>query len=447
MTTIKNLHKRNLSLRKKYALSLLVRVALFTYLLIVLTHRFWLPFAADFLVLQNQPRHAELIVVATPFRPRFLYALNLFKKGYANQILLVGDTRIKTHWSGKTSLALAKAEAIKQGIPEAIIHTQHSTGTRADALQAKSLMSALGLKSALIISDPYNMRRLAMIFDHIFDESSMEITLISTDQKRDIPDNWWISPHAFVYVIKEWVKFPINYYLLNFQAPKEIQQPQERAEKPPEKFLQPKLDSDDIFSNQLPQNLFRLIRFKIGEFLVVDENGATPDAVITPLLTPHALACYQAGHCKKVFLFSGASGYIRNTMKEGEIRAEIDSRAQKLGIKAEDFKVTPYAVGDAYQTTHLLNQFMDENKLKIVNLYLPYYETRKFQFYFKKFLRPEFTVQVKPLESSYQYLLERWLQNTGLGNIFLDQYLLMAHYYFNKFLWSPPTSYGNSKSG
>ena len=61
------------------------------YFFLVFTHRYWLPKAADFLVLQNQPRHADLIVVAAPFRPRFLHALNLFQKGYADQLLLVGD--------------------------------------------------------------------------------------------------------------------------------------------------------------------------------------------------------------------------------------------------------------------------------------------------------------------------------------------------------------------
>jgi hypothetical protein len=58
------------------------RIFLF-YIFIVFTHRLWLPYAADFLAIKNPPQKADLIVVATPFRPRFLYALDLFKKGYA----------------------------------------------------------------------------------------------------------------------------------------------------------------------------------------------------------------------------------------------------------------------------------------------------------------------------------------------------------------------------
>jgi len=79
------------------------------------------------------------------------------------------------------------------GIPVATIHVKHSTGTRADALQAKALLSSLGLKSALVVSDPYNMRRLSMVFDYVFNGSGLKLTLVPTDQKRNFPDYWWLS--------------------------------------------------------------------------------------------------------------------------------------------------------------------------------------------------------------------------------------------------------------
>ena len=81
--------------RAKHFLKLLLLPIFLFYLLIVFTHRFWLPKFADLLVLQNQPHQADIIVVATPFRPRFQHALNLFQKEYADQILLIGDVRIK----------------------------------------------------------------------------------------------------------------------------------------------------------------------------------------------------------------------------------------------------------------------------------------------------------------------------------------------------------------
>ena len=126
-------------------------------------------------------------------------------------------------------------------------------------------------------------------------------------------------------------------------------------------------------------------------------------------------------------------------MEAGEIQTEINNKARELGIYPDDLKMVPYVIGDAYQTAHFLNRFMSENNLRSVNFYLPYYETRKFQFYFERYLNPDLIAQIKPSESSYRHLLEQWIQNTGLGNLYLDQYLTMTHYYFNKFLWSSRT--------
>jgi uncharacterized SAM-binding protein YcdF (DUF218 family) len=399
------------------------------YLFIVFTHRLWLPYAADFLVIKNPPQKADLIVVATPFRPRFLHALDLFKKGYARQILLVGDNRIKTLQNGKTTSELAKQEAIKLGVAESKIHIKHSTGTRTDALQARLLMTSLGLKSTLVLSDPYNMRRLSMVFEKVFQGSGMKLSLASTDQKRKAPDYWWLSPHSFTYVIKEWIKLPINYYLLTSSTTKDIELPKEPIEKLPEKFIEPSFEKDDLFSGNFLQKISHLINFKIGEFLVVDKNKIISDIVITPKLSEKILSCYLEGIFKKIFLFSGGGNYIRDPK-------EIHTQAQKLGIAPGDLTIVSHTLGDAYQTIIFLNLFMKENHLKTANIFLPYHETRKFQFYFKRFSNLDFSAELNPLESKYRHLLEQWRHNTGLANLYLDQYLYMIHYYFNKILWS-----------
>jgi uncharacterized SAM-binding protein YcdF (DUF218 family) len=396
------------------------------YLFIVFTHRFWLPFAADFLVFKNPPQKSDLIVVATPFRPRFSHALELFKQGYAQQILLTGDNRIKTLQNGKTTSGLAKEEAIELGVPESSIHVKHSTGTRTDAVQAKSLMLSLGLKSALVISDPYNMRRLSMIFKNVFKGSGLKLTLATTDQKRNDPDYWWLSSNSFIYVIKEWIKLPLNYYLLFSNTTKDIELPKEPIAEMPEKFIEP---SDDLLSGNLLHKISRFINFKIGEFLVVDESNITSKIVITPKISERVLSCYSEGICKKIYLFYEGSNYIRDPK-------EIQKRAIKLGVNLDDLKIAPHSFGDAYQTTQFLNQFMKVNQFNSVIIFLPYHETKKYQFYFKRFLNSDFTIQLNPLESKYRHLLERWRNNAGLANLYLDQYLHMIHYYFNKILWS-----------
>jgi uncharacterized SAM-binding protein YcdF (DUF218 family) len=408
-----------------------------TYFLILFTYRIWLPLAADFLTIQSSPHQADLIVVATPFRPRFLYAVDLMQKGYAGQILLVGDTRIKEVWSGSSSLDLAKKEAIKLGIPESKIHIKYSTGTRIDAMQAKSLMTSLRVQSALVVSDPYNMRRLSMIFNFVFKDSSFNLTFVPTNQKRDSPDYWWISPHSFVYVIKEWIKLPLNYYLLHSSSTTDLKNiPLEPEDESIGEFNEPKLETKLIYTRNFLPHLIRLIKYKIGEFLVSDQNIKTHSVIITPKLSSNILTCYKNGTCNKIYLLSTTSAYTRAMFDSSELKNKTNSKAEELKIKLDDLIFVPKEIGEVYETTIFLNRFMSKNDLKSAILFLPYYETEKFQFYFRRFLNSELSINIKPLEARYKHLLEQWISNTGLSNIYLDQYLIMAHYYFNKILWT-----------
>jgi hypothetical protein len=102
-----------------------------------------------------------------------------------------------------------------------------------------------------------------------------------------------ISP--FIYVIKEWIKLPLNYYLLTSSTTKDIEPPKEPIEKIPEKFIKPSFEKDDLFSGKFSQKISHLINFKIGEFLVVDENKIISDIAITPKLSEKVSSCYLEG--------------------------------------------------------------------------------------------------------------------------------------------------------
>ncbi|MCH8158079.1 MAG: YdcF family protein, partial [Nitrospinae bacterium] len=314
------------------------------YLLGVLSHRFWLPFAAEYLVLEEEPRSVDLIVVATPFRPRFLYALDLMQKGYADRILLLGDARIKMVWSGKTSLELARDESLKRGVPDAKIYTMHSTGTRGDAKGARDLMSFQGFQSAMVVSDPYNMRRLAMIFDRVFSGSGRDLVYVPAGRKRNSPDYWWRSTHSFVYVVKEWMKLPINWYMLSADSgKKEEEQGKFDAEffkYPSEGFLEGR--ADDYYEPVEPleekfvQRLGHRVRFGIGGFLVVDQRGNKTDAAITSKISENVLLCYRSGNCRKILVLKGASSYTRANVDPDRLQARVQEEADAMGVDPSD---------------------------------------------------------------------------------------------------------------
>jgi len=191
-------------------------LAFLLYGLLVTSHRVWLPAFGDFLVLGERPVRSDLVVVAAASYSRVRYALQLVRTGYTDRLLIVGDTRIKMVPFGKTKLELAEQEAREEGISPDLLFIRHSTSTRHDARLAKQLMHEAGLRSATVVSDAYNMRRLAMVFDYVFRGEDMVLNYVHPTRDRDPfkSDRWWRFPDRFSYVVSEWIKFPVNFFLL-----------------------------------------------------------------------------------------------------------------------------------------------------------------------------------------------------------------------------------------
>ena len=190
-------------------------VFLLLYLFILGTHKSWLPFFAEFLIVSTPLKQSDLIVVSTGSYERFIYAIELMKNGYGEKLLLLGDERFKNEVDTAGPLALAMEEALDEGI--ASVHKRNSTSTLDDARETKKMMASLGLKSAIIISDRFNMRRASMIFNDVFRGTSVDLIYAYSEDDTEsfVPyDRWWTSSPTFLYVIKEWFKLPIDSYSL-----------------------------------------------------------------------------------------------------------------------------------------------------------------------------------------------------------------------------------------
>lgn len=188
---------------------------LLLYLLVLGTYKSWLPLFAEFLIVKTPLKKCDLIVVSTGSYDRFLYALELIKKGYGEKLLLLGDERFKKSATIKSPLELAMEEALDEGVRDVYRHS--STSTLDDARAAKEMMTSLGLKSVIVISDRYNMRRASIIFNRVFRETSIDLNYAYSEQDAESfisPDRWWTASPTFLYVIKEWLKLPIDLYLL-----------------------------------------------------------------------------------------------------------------------------------------------------------------------------------------------------------------------------------------
>lgn len=91
------------------------------------------------------------------FAERLRHAVALFKAGTVSKLVFTGGFgKDATH----AESAVAAAYAIRAGVPEAAILTEaKSHTTRENLLEARTVMTAAGLTSAIIVSDPLHMKR------------------------------------------------------------------------------------------------------------------------------------------------------------------------------------------------------------------------------------------------------------------------------------------------
>ncbi len=91
------------------------------------------------------------------FRERINHSILLYDKGIVNKIILTGGFGTDQKQSDSQT---AKFYVLKNGIPESdVIIEEISKYTSENLEQSKNIMDSLGIKNALIISDPMHMKR------------------------------------------------------------------------------------------------------------------------------------------------------------------------------------------------------------------------------------------------------------------------------------------------
>ncbi len=142
---------------------------LFLYYLIFYSPLMW--YIAEPLKIVQQPKKVDAIVVfgggagesgvaGQGYEERVTHAVNLFKKGYAGHIIFS---------SGYTNIMkepdVMKALAISLGVPyDAIIVETESSNTYRNVLNVKDILKEKGWDKILLVSSPYHIRRVSLVF-------------------------------------------------------------------------------------------------------------------------------------------------------------------------------------------------------------------------------------------------------------------------------------------
>jgi hypothetical protein len=144
-------------------------------------------------------------------------ALRLYQNGYAGRILLTGIR----HEAGGSIDPAAQWQSkylFERGVPvTALMYDELSENSYEEAANTARYMKIQGWKTALVVSDPPHLRRLAMVWGPACSERRLECRLISTDPATWSATRWWEDRRWAKFVGMELLKIP--YYAAWYEIP------------------------------------------------------------------------------------------------------------------------------------------------------------------------------------------------------------------------------------
>lgn len=160
------------------------------------------------------PQKADVIRVLGGDEERYIYGVELYKQGYGSKLIVsLGERLIPL--LQRSSADIVRDFASSQGIPASDIIMMASESTYEEALLTKELIKQEGIRSVLVVSSPFHMRRVAMTFKRVIG-SEAELTFVSVPLAQSRFDlRWWSDEDSISAVVHEYVSL-IYYYFRYF---------------------------------------------------------------------------------------------------------------------------------------------------------------------------------------------------------------------------------------
>jgi uncharacterized SAM-binding protein YcdF (DUF218 family) len=165
-----------------------------------------LVYLPSLLIVDEKPQQADLIVVlGGGTSSRFRKGLALSEAGFADQLLLVD--RSKNDWA-------AILQEACQRCWDKIIYLEGSKDTFSDAVLTEQHCRRHGMKSVLVVTDPYHTRRAALIFKDRLAGSGISVRIVSSGYFGDLrrPDQKWWQDNATLKTV--WTEANKNFIIL-----------------------------------------------------------------------------------------------------------------------------------------------------------------------------------------------------------------------------------------
>lgn len=180
---------------------------------------------AVYLRIEDPLRPADLIAVMPSEWQGVDYGIELYKKGYAPRLMLIGGYPFEFLQKDGPSFRVVKMDweqvargiAMQAGVPDDAILTRGGSSTYEQARQFVDFAEASHLKTVIIVTDDVHPRRISWSVAKF--PASAQLELIYSPIARSIylpqeqfeVDQWWASEDGAKEVFAEYVK--LGYYL------------------------------------------------------------------------------------------------------------------------------------------------------------------------------------------------------------------------------------------
>jgi uncharacterized SAM-binding protein YcdF (DUF218 family) len=169
------------------ALSLLLRIAAAVVVLFALAM-----LAPGFILDAPQPvpalSDAIVVISGDEQMARFAEGVNLYQQGFGKYLVFSGAA----YDNGTSNADVMHDLAIERGVPEAaILDEPLGEDTWGNAIYTRQVLEEHGLRSAILVTSPYHLRRAQVTFDAAYAGSGIALAVHAAPDSQWRKQSWW----------------------------------------------------------------------------------------------------------------------------------------------------------------------------------------------------------------------------------------------------------------
>ncbi|OGU12268.1 MAG: hypothetical protein A2075_11510 [Geobacteraceae bacterium GWC2_58_44] len=167
--------------------------------------------APGLLAYSEEPRRADAVVLflGPEHVDRFDEAMRLIRGGYA-RFLIIPAFGLTLDKGAAEKLEKDHKGLKLQGnefrIRKVVNYGKHYENTHVEALEAKRQLDERGLRSALVVSSSYHMRRISLINSRVFSANEYALSYVPCRPQRNFTSADWSNRDTGKTMIREYLK-------------------------------------------------------------------------------------------------------------------------------------------------------------------------------------------------------------------------------------------------